>query len=135
MPMPWRVDEAGKRVRVVDEAVLLAWWRDRMQASPAHFYRMRKRMVESGNPAPPVPAQFTRRKAQVPSEIESASHTPQQTEARSGPSIADVIADLPEFVGQAEHAALIRAMEDTPPPATASRCSRPTSSWTPSTRR
>lgn len=112
--MQWRVDDAGQRVRVVDETVLLAWWRDRMQASPVHFYRMRKRIIEAGNEAPPVPARFTRRRQPVPSETESPRQDPEQPKAGAGPTLADVIAELPEFIGQHEHATLIRAMEDTP---------------------
>lgn len=41
MPMGWAIRD-GQRVRVVDEEVLLAWWRQRMLADPAHQYRMRK---------------------------------------------------------------------------------------------
>lgn len=67
------------------------------------------------NPAPPVPAQFTRHKQHVPSEIETSQRGPEQNDAVSGPTLNDVLAELPEFIGQAEHAALIRAMEDTPP--------------------
>lgn len=115
MPMQWRVDDSGQRFRVVELEVLLAWWRDRMQASPVHFYRLRKRIIESGNPAPPIPAQFTRRKQPVPSEIETASQGSEQNDAFSGPTIADVLDELPDFIGQAEHAALLQAMEDTPP--------------------
>lgn len=113
--MEWRVDETGQRVRVVDEKVLLAWWRDRMRTSPVHFYRMRKRVIEAGNLAPPVPERFTSRKQRVPAETESAQYELEQAEVGSGPTLADVLAELPEFIGQREHAALVRAMEDTPP--------------------
>ncbi|MFM2719086.1 hypothetical protein [Microbacterium mcarthurae (nom. nud.)] len=44
MPMRWRDGE-----RVVDEEVLLAWWRDRLDAWPAHQYRLR-RIVDGLNP-------------------------------------------------------------------------------------
>lgn len=37
------LDEKGRRV--VEERVLLAWWRDRMEAWPTHQYRMRKDRV------------------------------------------------------------------------------------------
>lgn len=37
MPMRLRDGE-----RVVDEEVLLAWWRDRLDNWPAHQYRMRR---------------------------------------------------------------------------------------------
>lgn len=115
MPMQWRVDDSGQRFRVVELGVLLAWWRDRMQASPVHFYRLRKRIIESGNPAPPIPARFTRRKQPVPSEIETTSQGSEQNDAVSTPTITDVLDELPDFIGQAEHAALLQAMEDTPP--------------------
>ncbi|MCR2761920.1 hypothetical protein NQ152_00180 [Microbacterium sp. zg.B48] len=35
MPMSSGIRD-GQRVRLVDEVVLLAWWRDRMQADPIH---------------------------------------------------------------------------------------------------
>ncbi len=47
MPMQWRMIE-GQRTRVVELEVLLKFWRERMAASPVHFYRMRKRMAEDG---------------------------------------------------------------------------------------
>jgi hypothetical protein len=40
MVMTWEVRE-GQRVRVVEEAVLLAWWRQRLQNWPPHQYRLR----------------------------------------------------------------------------------------------
>jgi hypothetical protein len=44
MPMSWDIRD-GQRCRVVDEEVLLAWWRQRMQNWPAHQYRMRAARV------------------------------------------------------------------------------------------
>lgn len=41
MPMSWGMRD-GQRVRVVREEVLLAWWRDRMNADPVHQQRLRK---------------------------------------------------------------------------------------------
>jgi len=41
MPMEWEIRE-GQRCRVVDEEVLLAWWRKTLANDPAHQYRMRK---------------------------------------------------------------------------------------------
>lgn len=38
--MPMTFDNAG--MRVVEERVLLAWWRDRLNAWPTHQWRMRK---------------------------------------------------------------------------------------------
>lgn len=40
MVMDWDVRD-GQRVRVVDEQVLLAWWRERLRNDPAHRYRLR----------------------------------------------------------------------------------------------
>ena len=45
MPMTWETRE-GQRVRVVDEQVLLAWWRQRLQNWPPHQYRMRRLLEE-----------------------------------------------------------------------------------------
>lgn len=41
MPMSWETRD-HQRVRVVDEDTLLAWWRNRLDANPAHQYRMRR---------------------------------------------------------------------------------------------
>lgn len=46
MPMTWEVRD-GQRVRVVEEEVLLAWWRERLTNWPAHQYRMRKLRQQS----------------------------------------------------------------------------------------
>lgn len=113
--MQWRVDDAGQRVRVVEEQVLLAWWRDQMQASPVHFYRMRKAAMDAGMAVPEVPARFkSRPRIEAPTRAAHADDYDESV-AGSGPTLDDVIAELPEFAGQPEHAALIRAMEDTPP--------------------
>lgn len=45
MPMEWATRE-GQRVRVVDETVLLAWWRQRLANWPPHQYRMRRLRAE-----------------------------------------------------------------------------------------
>lgn len=41
MPMSWQ-ERGGQRMRVVEEQVLLKWWRERMQSWPPHQYRLRK---------------------------------------------------------------------------------------------
>lgn len=46
MEMGWDIRD-GQRVRVVDEDVLLAWWRDRLKNDPAHRWRMRRRLAEN----------------------------------------------------------------------------------------
>lgn len=44
MPMTWAIQH-GQRVRVVDEDVLLAHWRDRLDANPAHQWRLRRTLA------------------------------------------------------------------------------------------
>lgn len=49
MPMGWERRD-GKRVRVVEEKTLLTWWRARLQADPAHQYRLRKQRSDRDTP-------------------------------------------------------------------------------------
>jgi hypothetical protein len=51
MPMRWHLDHHGERVRVVDEDVLLAWFRDKLQSNVIHRAQMRKEAHELGLPA------------------------------------------------------------------------------------
>lgn len=44
MVMGWAVRD-GQRIRVVDEEVLLAWWRERLKNDPAHRYRLRAQIA------------------------------------------------------------------------------------------
>lgn len=44
----------------VDEPVLLKWWRERMAASPAHYYRMRRERRDLGLPDPTPPESVTK---------------------------------------------------------------------------
>jgi transposase len=46
MPMTWETRH-GQRVRVVDEDLLFATLRDRLDANPAHQYRLRRRRAEA----------------------------------------------------------------------------------------
>lgn len=48
----WKVIE-GQRARVVGEDVVLAWWRDRLDAWPAHRYLLRKAMRNRERKAQP----------------------------------------------------------------------------------
>lgn len=55
MPMGWETRD-GQRCRVVDEKVLLKWWRTRLANDPAHQYRMRaKRLAQTPQDAPQPP--------------------------------------------------------------------------------
>ncbi|WP_336642806.1 hypothetical protein [Microbacterium sp. MMO-113] len=48
MPMSWEIRE-GQKVRVVEESVLLAWWRQRMKNDPVYQINLRKRLAEADN--------------------------------------------------------------------------------------
>lgn len=48
MPMTWATRD-GQHVRVVDEDTLLAWWRDRLDANPAHQWRLRRLAAAAEN--------------------------------------------------------------------------------------
>lgn len=115
MPVEWRVDDGGLRFRVVEESVLLAWWRDRMAASPVHYYRLRRIAIDNGLPEPQRPRKVRTSQEPVGSENHDPTHNDGENVGTSGPTVQQVLAELPPFVGQAEHAALVRAMEDEPP--------------------
>lgn len=51
MPMTWEVRD-GQRCRVVDEQVLLAWWRQRLVNDPVHQQRLRKLLAEVEHDTP-----------------------------------------------------------------------------------
>ena len=44
--MGWEI-RGGQRVRVVDEADLLACFRERLKSDPAHQYRLRRKRAEN----------------------------------------------------------------------------------------
>lgn len=46
MPMSWE-ERDGQLVRVVDQEVLQAWFRARLQAWPTHRWRMRRKLAEA----------------------------------------------------------------------------------------
>ena len=131
MVMEWRVDEGGQRYRVVREDVLLAWWRDRMKASPVHFYRMRAEAIKRGESPPPVPDRFKSRRdtagtarSSIPGVDSEHSQPPGVLgdpggagcgADRNTEALLTVLRELPEFVGRAEHAELMVAMENETP--------------------
>lgn len=124
MPMEWADGDDGQRYRVVEEQALLAWWRQKMQNSPVHQYRLRRAAVERGEahyeikkPERNVPGTD---QAQAVGFVSTALQRSQVPERQAQPEtlpdpIAALLASLPEFRGQAEHAALVRAMEHEPP--------------------
>lgn len=60
MPMSWCVGADNQRERVVDEEVLLKWWREKMKNSPAHHYRLRAIARKHGFPEPARPESMDR---------------------------------------------------------------------------
>lgn len=48
MRMEWEERE-GQKLRVVDQEVLLSYWRDRLDNWPAHQYRLRRLKQEAKN--------------------------------------------------------------------------------------
>jgi hypothetical protein len=78
MPMEWAVGDAGQKYRVVEEQVLLSWWRQKMQNSPVHQYRMRRKLIEAGETPPPIrrPKRNAPEKGQEPTP--GARSTPPQ---------------------------------------------------------
>ncbi|MEQ6898995.1 hypothetical protein [Microbacterium sp. KR10-403] len=46
LPMSWDHQD-GQRVRVVELEILLAWYRDRLQADPIHQQRLRRRLAQT----------------------------------------------------------------------------------------
>lgn len=51
MPMTWDLRH-GQKVRVVDEDVLFAWLRDRLDAWPSHQYRLRRLQAAAASNGP-----------------------------------------------------------------------------------
>ncbi|MEV7609864.1 WhiB family transcriptional regulator [Microbacterium sp. NPDC089320] len=131
MPMSWRVDEVGQRYRVVELQVLLAWWREKMQASPVHFYRQRAKAIERGETPPPIPERFrytaerrqdTRSDASqvttLPEYPDDAVHgTDASTHAENSTPVRviDPLADMPTLRGGAEYYALTEKLKDATP--------------------
>lgn len=55
LQIEWRRDDIGRRYRVVELDTLLAWWRQKMQNSPVHQYRLRRMRAERGLPPLEIP--------------------------------------------------------------------------------
>lgn len=118
--MEWRPSDAGQRERVVDEETLLSWWRRKMSESPVHQNRIRRRFLDAGETPPEWnDAMIAQRARAAATREQSPTRHPDTEEASEAVTEAvvpweDVLRELPPFHGQAEHAALIRAMEETP---------------------
>jgi len=107
MATEWRIVD-GQRIRVVEEDVLLGWWRDRMDASPAHQYRLRKRVLEAGGvyTAPPRPA----KPAPAPAPDDDAAPEAEQ------PRPYEPLDHMKPMTGRAEYSTLAKALRRTPTP-------------------
>lgn len=115
--MEWIVGSDNQRTRVVREDVLLAWWRDRMAASPVHQYRMRAKRREAGLPDLPVTLrpkharnaqkrnEGSTKREQTPS---LGTHTPERP--------FDPLESVKPLRGGEEYARLQEALRDTPAP-------------------
>lgn len=127
MPMQWITHSDGSRVRVVDEQVLLKWWRQTMKNSPVHQARLRRLMREDGLPVPAWPAHLSRTKPRVRPNPFEGLETPAERLVRS-PAIdpadvdlyarkdmlREVVAALTLKVGGPEYYALQEALKTEP---------------------
>lgn len=120
MVMGWAVDETGQRYRVVEESVLLAWWRKTMQASPVHFYKLRQKAIERGEEAPEIPERF-RYSRNRDSSLRNSENTgtPIDMKGVQTPHTPerkiDPLADMPTLRGGPEYYALTEKLKDATP--------------------
>lgn len=113
MPTQWRTVD-GQRIRVVDEDVLLGWWRDRMDSSPAHQYRMRRKFAEAGRvytppPKPPRPIKAVPVATvdELEDDVAAAAEQPRPYEP---------LDNMRPMAGRTEYTALAKALRRTPTP-------------------
>lgn len=122
MPLAW-AERNGQRVRVVELEVLLKFWRERMAASPVHFYRMRKRMAEDGIVLEtPEHVKAMRRKAaetlrgtRVPEALERPGDESTEPETAAPEPKVDPLADMPRLKGSDEYWVLTDRLRTTVP--------------------
>ncbi|MFJ2369213.1 hypothetical protein [Microbacterium sp. NPDC087665] len=122
MPMEWRMIE-GQRTRVVELDVLLSFWRERMQTTAFHFYRVRKRAAEAGvvleTPeavrAKRLKASETRRGIRAAETPESAGFGRTEPETTTPEPNVDPLADMTPLKGSAEYYALTERVRTTTP--------------------
>lgn len=120
MAMSWRVGADGQRERVVREDVLLAWFRDRLKASPVHYYRMRALAREDGLPDPERPAALSRphrsERVITPAGTESAVGDAVRSAVAGSSRDADPLGNVKPMKGGPEYGELQRALRETPAP-------------------
>ena len=112
MPMSHGIRE-GQRVRLVDEDVLLGWFRDRLKADPVHQLRMHKYAVEEareeGLPEPERPKARRRQKSPIAPAPEHPSPADEDDTAQSERSVDwSIVATLNR--GEEQWAALSAAL-------------------------
>lgn len=99
-------DEHGRRV--VEETVLLQWWRDRMASDPIHQARMRKVAIENGWEVPPPP----RRPAPtVAVDVDPVD----ELDDGISPWPSTTVEPMPRLRGEDEYTALLAAMKRSAP--------------------
>lgn len=118
MPMQWRTDPDGQRFRIVDESVLLAWWRERMKSNVVHQGRMRREARELGLPVPEWPRAL--RHKTEPVHTPASPTQPEDTDpadvdlAERRDMLREVVADLQLKTGGPEFYALQEALKAEP---------------------
>ncbi|QRY42077.1 WhiB family transcriptional regulator [Microbacterium hominis] len=100
MPMSWRVGTDNQRERVVDEEVLLKWFREKLNSSPVHQYRMRAIAREHGLPEPVLKAFPKKSPPKPPALLSEARNAEDEKPMKGGP----------------EYRELQRALRETPAP-------------------
>lgn len=121
MPFEWRLTPSGQRKHVFDEDTLFEWKRQHLASNPIHQNRMRRRFIDAGETPPEWNEQIRAQRARAAAARDQGAtrhpHTEEASEAVTEAAVTweDVVRELPAFRGQAEHAILMRAMEDTPP--------------------
>lgn len=120
MAMSWQVGTDGQRERVVREDVLLAWFRDRLKASPVHYYRMRALALEHGLPGPERPAALSRPQRRermiAPACAESPAGDAVRSPVAGSTHDGDPLANVQPMKGGPEYGELQRALRETPAP-------------------
>ncbi|WP_454113354.1 WhiB family transcriptional regulator [Microbacterium maritypicum] len=117
MVMGWQLIE-GQRTRVVREDVLLAWWRDKMDSSPVHQFRVRKRLEAAGI-AYVAPSRPPKPKPEPKLRPEPALEPDPERDAESRPApppFHEPLDHMKPMAGRDEYAQLMKATRRTPSP-------------------
>lgn len=120
MPMEWHVYDDGQRCRVVDDEVLLKWFRERLNNSPVHQYRMRAMAREHGLPEPEL-KRFPKKSAPKPPALVSESHSAGDEDEQASSGVTrwksfEPLDTMKPMKGGPEYRELQRALRETPAP-------------------